>query len=342
MKAPAWGWLDHLPAKQTVARDLAAMTCNAWPVPPFCRQFGSLQPAPPRPRRFSKFDRFTVADLELADASFKDFEAAAAPPPDLPARRPGPPVDITVLPLGPGLWMLGPAYHSLLVEFSHHTELVEGATLTKAMAYFETARRLVPNKPLTKVIITHHDRDHAGGLRAAVAQGLTIVTYKTNKQYFEEIASRPHALQPDAQQLSPKLVKFELIDEEKTFKDPMRTLQLIHMAGSEHSDNLVMAYLPDDKLLVGADFWDIRFPRQPFLANMLEIMRKYNVKADHQVDIHAGLIPGPCSTGWWRKPRAELSRSQVSRLTVEALCGVRPQPLRRKGSHLATFRDRQE
>jgi glyoxylase-like metal-dependent hydrolase (beta-lactamase superfamily II) len=187
--------------------------------------------------------------------------------------------------------MLGPAYYSLLVEFSDHSELVEGASNTKALAYFETARRLVPNKPLTKVIITHHHLDHAGGLRDAVAQGLTIVTYKTNKEYFEEIASRPHTMQPDAQQISPKPVKFELIDEEKTIKDPMRTLRLIHMAGNEHSNNLLMVYLPDDKLLVGADFWDIRFPRQPFLASVLEFMRKYDVKVDRQVDIHAGLIP---------------------------------------------------
>jgi glyoxylase-like metal-dependent hydrolase (beta-lactamase superfamily II) len=161
------------------------------------------------------------------------------------------------------------------------------------MAYFETARRLVPNKPLTKVILTHHHLDHVGGLRAAVAQGLIIVTYKTNKDYFEEIATRAHTLAPDALQLSPKPVKFELIDEDQTFKDPLRSIRFIHMTGNEHSDNLLMVYLPDDKLIVGADFWDIRFPRQPFLGNLLEVMRKHKVVADRQVDIHAGLIPKP-------------------------------------------------
>ena len=50
------------------------------------------------------------------------------------------------------------------------------------------ANKLVPGKPIKYVINTHAHFDHAGGLRAFVAEGATIVTSQGNKGYYEELS----------------------------------------------------------------------------------------------------------------------------------------------------------
>ena len=50
---------------------------------------------------------------------------------------------------------------------------------------------LVPGKRVTQVIQTHHHFDHSAGLRAAVAEGLTIISRRGNEGIFREMVARP-------------------------------------------------------------------------------------------------------------------------------------------------------
>ena len=52
------------------------------------------------------------------------------------------------------------------------------------------------------MINTHSHFDHAGGLRAFVAEGSTILTHESNKAYLEKVLSLPHTLNPDKAQAS--------------------------------------------------------------------------------------------------------------------------------------------
>ena len=61
---------------------------------------------------------------------------------------------------------------------------------------------------------THHHFDHTAGLRAAIAEGLTVVTHSGNKAFVEAMAARPHTIQSDALAKSPKAVTVTTVDEE--------------------------------------------------------------------------------------------------------------------------------
>jgi glyoxylase-like metal-dependent hydrolase (beta-lactamase superfamily II) len=36
------------------------------------------------------------------------------------------------------------------------------------------------------VINTHHHADHAGGLRAYVAEGIPLITHESHRKYYED------------------------------------------------------------------------------------------------------------------------------------------------------------
>ena len=61
----------------------------------------------------------------------------------------------------------------------------------------EQARALVPDIPLEYVVNTHHHFDHSGGIRAAVAEGLTVVTHEMNEAFYTDMTTRSHSLAPD-------------------------------------------------------------------------------------------------------------------------------------------------
>src|SRR5688572_15452708 len=149
----------------------------------------------------SKTDKYTVADISVSNNAVNgdvgNIEAAedvkGAPVPPATA-------EVTVEEAGKGLWYLtGGSHHSILVEFADHLALVE-APLNEArtLAVIAKAKELKPDKPLRYLINTHHHFDHSGGIRAAVAEGMTIVTHEANTALYEEIVARKHTIVEDA------------------------------------------------------------------------------------------------------------------------------------------------
>jgi len=66
------------------------------------------------------------------------------------------------------------------------------------LARIKQAGPLVPGKPLTHAIMSHHHDDHASGLRAAVSAGLTLISHYTNEETFRELTERKTTKYHDA------------------------------------------------------------------------------------------------------------------------------------------------
>ena len=90
---------------------------------------------------------------------------------------------------------------------------------TQAKAVIAYARTLVPGKPVTQMIVSHHHFDHTAGLRQAVAEGLTIISRRANEGIFQVMTAHPAADFLDDLAKSKKTLKFTPVDEKLRLSD---------------------------------------------------------------------------------------------------------------------------
>jgi glyoxylase-like metal-dependent hydrolase (beta-lactamase superfamily II) len=189
-------------------------------------------------------------------------------------------------------WLAGQSHHSVAVEFQDHLLLIEAPqNEARALAVIAKARELRPGKPLTAVVNTHHHFDHSGGIRAAVAEGLTIITDRANAAFYQEAVGRAHTIVPDALAKNPKPLKLEPVEREMELRDNSMIVNLYHIDRSPHADTLLMAYLPKQRILIEADVFTPGAAVHPFEANLIENVTGRKLLVDRIVPIHGTIAP---------------------------------------------------
>jgi glyoxylase-like metal-dependent hydrolase (beta-lactamase superfamily II) len=213
-----------------------------------------------------------VFDLQVLGAWPNPSKIAQMiPPPVAPASAgPGaggaPAAAITSEKLADGVYRIKSAYNSLAVEFADHVVLFEPGPQSeaRALAGIAEVKRLFPNKPIRYGVPTHHHIDHTGGIAAAAAEGMTLVTPVVSKAFFEKALSAPRTLAPDALSKSGKKAVVEgFTGDKRVFQDATRTLEIHVIKGLPHADGLVVAWLPKEKILAYADMFNWPPTNQP-------------------------------------------------------------------------------
>lgn len=201
--------------------------------------------------------------------------------------------NVTAEKIGTGVWLLaGQSHHSALVEFADHLMLIEAPqSEARTLAVIAKAKQTVPNKPLTLLVTTHHHFDHTAGMRAAIAEGMTVITQAGNTEWVANMARRPHTLSPDALAKNATRLVVEAVDGEKEFTDGPQRVVLYHVAGNPHSDTMLMAYIPRDRLVIEVDAFSPGSAVQPYAANLLENIQKRKLRVDKIVPLHGAIAP---------------------------------------------------
>lgn len=230
-----------------------------------------------------------VDDVQPNNRAARDLRAR-------PAQAPRPPLRVEAQPIADGVWFLtGGAPISVLVEFEDAFVLIEGPQNDeRTSAVMAAVTDLNPAKPIQYVVNTHHHFDHAGGLRGFVAAGVTIVTHQINRPYYERIFQNPFMLSPDALARAPRPAIFETVEDRRVLTDGTRRVELYHIRGNPHDTALLMAYLPEEKMLVQADAFHPRpgaapLPApSPFTVNLLENIERLELDVETLVHVHGG------------------------------------------------------
>ncbi len=188
----------------------------------------------------------------------------AAPEAVRSAVAPTPPrPNVEAVAVAKGIWYLrGAGGNSTVFEFDDHLTMFEAyGSEANTKANIDKARTLVRNKPLTEVIVSHHHVDHSGGLRTAVAEGLTIITHRGNVELFKEMVSRPARQFPDALSRNPKPMKITPVDNHLVLKDTSMELHIYRVIANSHMADGILAYAPAARVVAEGDLvdegWDI-------------------------------------------------------------------------------------
>jgi glyoxylase-like metal-dependent hydrolase (beta-lactamase superfamily II) len=226
----------------------------------------------------------------------------ANPPVDIqvPSHVINDPVPVKSEKVADGVWYLtGIRAHTVLIEMKDYLIVVEAPHgERRAMALMAETKKLVPNKLIKYLINTHHHFDHASGLRAFAAEGITIVTHEINRPYFERAVLNSWNLAPDRLAKSKKKPVFQSMGDNMVLTDGARSVELYQVVGSPHHDGIIMAYLRKEKLLIEADVFNpgpagAEPPKVPSPAavNLEANVRRLNIDVDRILPIHDRVAP---------------------------------------------------
>ena len=195
---------------------------------------------------------------------------------------------------GPG------SYDSLIVEFRDHVMMLEaGQSRGTWLAYIAETKKLIPNKPIRYVMNTHPHSDHTGGLPALVAEGATIITQKNNEAFFEKSLNTPRTLLNDTLAKNPKKAKIEAVIEKKVYSDGARTVEMYHVSPAPHSNGLMIAYIPKEKIVFQGDFsLPAAGSRRTTTSWLWRRPQKLNLDFERYINVHTSATPQTKADFW--------------------------------------------
>lgn len=167
----------------------------------------------------------------------------------------GRPPEIQWVALAPGVYKIqGSSHATIVVEMKDYLVAVEGPLYEERTApVIKSIKQKFPDKPIRYVIPTHHHLDHAGGIRAFMAEGAVVVAPFNAQRFYEKVARAPHTRRPDSLEMNKAVVTIEAFGGgTKIIGDGTHSVE-VHPLPLPHADDLVVVYLPKERLLIEAD-----------------------------------------------------------------------------------------
>ena len=238
---------------------------------------------------------FPVLDLTVKEVQV-NAAAAALQVPDA-ARNTA--ERVTAEKVAEGVWFVGGGSHnSVAIELRDHLMLVETPLNdARTQAVIAHVKTLAPGKPIRFAVNSHAHFDHAGGVRAAVAEGATIVTQAANVPYFERAFAQASRVRPDRMAQEGKRISTLAVGDRMAMGDASRPIQLHRIKDSVHSDSFLMVYLPNEKLLIEADAYTPSAPNAPPPAvpnannlNLIANIERLGLKVERILPLHGRVV----------------------------------------------------
>jgi glyoxylase-like metal-dependent hydrolase (beta-lactamase superfamily II) len=245
---------------------------------------------------------FTLSDVRISNTRINaDVGNLAATDSIRAVMLPATPVAPTIVvdTITPGVWSIaGQTHHTIAIEQANGIVLIEAPQSdARTLAAIAKARELRPGKPITALVNTHHHFDHAGGIRAAISQDLTIITQSGNKDFYERIVfPRQHTIVRDALSRNPGPLRLTAVEDKHVLPDAQRPVELYHV-NTPHSGSMLVAYLPVERILIQADLYSpppanpTTTPVFPFVKSLVDDIQRRGLQVDRVVGIHGRPVP---------------------------------------------------
>ena len=178
----------------------------------------------------------------------------------------GPPQPVTVTKIASDVYYVNAGntgsiffYSSMFVVFNDYVLVIEAPVSDGlSRSIMAKIKEIAPDKPIKYLVPTHYHIDHFGGVRAYLAAGTTVVTTPGNVKFIENLTSVVHPLssRPSTYQ---RPLPIETFKEKRVFGDGEHVVELYDIGPTPHVDEMVIAYLPREKLVFASDLFPVNF-----------------------------------------------------------------------------------
>jgi glyoxylase-like metal-dependent hydrolase (beta-lactamase superfamily II) len=197
----------------------------------------------------------------------------------------------------------GVAYSNnvLVVAFNDYLLVIESPELGAFKQANEQAiaklKEAFPDKPIRYHAFTHFHADHAGGARAYIAEGATILVTPGNKLFVEHMAAAPFRLLPDALARASRQPLIEVIKGKKyVLRDTRHVVEFYDVGPYAHVKEELIVYMPQEKLLFEGDLFtsgngDVIAPALSSTILLADKIRQLGLEVEQIVGVHGRLRP---------------------------------------------------
>jgi glyoxylase-like metal-dependent hydrolase (beta-lactamase superfamily II) len=250
--------------------------------------------------RFPTRVRQTLGGYPVLDLVVKDVQVNPTLQLSVPDAARNAAERVTSEKVADGVWFVaGGSHNSVAIEMQDHLMLVETPLNdARTLAVIEHVRQLAPNKPLRTAVNSHQHFDHAGGVRAAVAEGMTVVAHADNIAYFERVFAQANRIRPDRMAGAGRTASFRPVGDKLEIGDVSRPVEVHRIVGGPHSDSLLMVYPPKERLLIEADAYTPGAPNTPPPAtpnannvNLIDNIERLKLAVDRILPLHGRVVP---------------------------------------------------
>jgi len=143
-----------------------------------------------------------------------------------------------------GVWLIGGSgTYAMFVDMGDYVFAAGGTAGIPER--IESLREVVGDKPLKYGMLTHHHFDHVMGVSAYESEGATVIAAAAH-----EIVARRAAENGD-------VLRVKLVDDRMKLEGAERTVEIIDIGPTAHTEHLLVAYLPEEGILFEADHFTL-------------------------------------------------------------------------------------
>ena len=157
--------------------------------------------------------------------------------------------------LAPGIDLYAGSWNATVVKEPDGMVILEAPISgLYTQGVFKEARRRHPGLPISAVLSTSDSWPHMGGVRQAVAVGVSVYILDLNQPLLDRMLSAPHTVEPDALQKSTpsKAAHWKIVATKQEIGAGANRMELYPLRGAS-TERQYMVYFPERHLLYASD-----------------------------------------------------------------------------------------
>jgi len=204
---------------------------------------------------------------------------------------------VDAMELAPGVYRLGGGTHNSLAIAQASGVVIVDAPLygARSRAILAWAAEQFPDRPVSRLIVTHFHDDHVGGVRDFVAAGVPVISGSGTEGFLERSIAAPSTLEVDPLAAHPAPLDITRVAAggNKRLPDASHPIEIIPVA-NQHAVDMVYVRLPEDHIAFVADLYSPGFPPAFPIAlkeAIYQSLLAHGGSGDMIVGAHGGVAP---------------------------------------------------